>query len=91
VYTNVNIQTVIQHSNREPEEYQRVIDGIEKPQPENLFNIQIINSNQYNQLSGYAKNYHTDQSMNQSTYSYTVPSVMNKSEVHHRNLLYFTL
>ena len=25
------------HGNREPEEYQRVIDGIEKPQPENLF------------------------------------------------------
>ena len=33
---------MVHHGNRKPEEYQRMIDGIKKPQPENLFHKQHL-------------------------------------------------
>jgi len=40
---------MMHHGNREPKEYQRVIDGIEKPQPENLFTQTIYEQNGHQQ------------------------------------------
>jgi len=42
---------MIQHSNRKPEEYQRVIDSIKKPQPENLCAHAIVTAIQILTLS----------------------------------------